>query len=168
MSPRVFIYGSLFFVSSLLLHVVIWRVRVPRHDALGLFLIFSVVPAVLLATLRAVNLAPVGGISVAHMLLLHAALSVFYISSYPAAQAISPSLDILLLIGSSANLRMTREEILANYDETVLVKARIDDLGRSALASRRGDTFRLTMAGRAVVRFFAIYRSMLGLPAGQG
>jgi hypothetical protein len=167
-NPLVFALALLLFLVSLLVHVLIWRIRRPRHDALALFLTFSTVPAAAMGALVAAGFVAGPGADIAATVLLHGALSACYIASYPAAQALSPSLDILLLIDSSTGGSMSREEILANYSEDILIRERIEDLGRSTLVRRLGNDFSLSPAGGAVALFFKVYRRLLGLPTGEG
>ncbi|TAN40603.1 MAG: hypothetical protein EPN25_07025 [Nitrospirae bacterium] len=172
MNSSVLLYGTLLFLVSLVLHVIIWRIRVPRHDALVLFFIFLGAPSVLFFAgheirnvIQATTLARIETI---YALLLHFALSCAYIASYPAAQAISPSLDILLVIASSEFGRLTEKEINAYYPDTELVSARINDLKRSVLIAQGHHGLTLTFPGRVVTFFFITYRRLLGLKAGEG
>jgi hypothetical protein len=163
------LYGSLLFLCCLLVHVGIWRVRIPDRDAVTLFAIFLAAPGGVLAF--ALSRGGVAGMSLtalAAAFLLHLSLSMVYIASYPAAQAISPSLDILLIIASSGSGRLTEEEISGNYDDAKLVTARIDDLRRSILVTQEGEHFALTPAGKGIVGLFSSYRKALGLVPGEG
>ncbi|MBI5638830.1 MAG: hypothetical protein HZA17_00235 [Nitrospirae bacterium] len=168
MSPHIIIYGFLSFLGCMLIHVVVWRIKIPRHDALLLFFIFLIFPSIFFLLLGVVKSVPVSGTDAAYGFLLHVALSVVYISSYPAAQAISPSLDIMLVIGSSQDRRMTEEDIISRYDDGVLVAARVDDLRHSSLVLQKGGTFELTSVGKTVAGFFVLYRKLLGLHPGGG
>lgn len=172
MNPHIFVYGSLIFFICLALHVFIWRIKIPDNDALILFLIFLIIPTliflILLGLRSFMTLMPISGVEMAHALLLHLSLSLVYISSYPAAQAISPTLDILLVIAASGAKKLTKEEIIKNYDNKKLVTISVDSLKTSVLISQEGDRVRLTNTGRIIINFFIFYRRILGLPVGEG
>jgi|SRR3990172_2514210 len=172
MNPRIFIFGTLLFILCLAAHILLWRIRIPKRDALVLFFIFLAVPVFIFLFLAGpVKLhfsPPVSGAETVFIFLLHLSLSLVYVSSYPAAQAISPSLDILLGISAAREKRMTEEDILGRYNDAELVTARIDDLRTSVLVAHEGDNFQLTRIGKAVIVFFIVYRKILGLPLGEG
>lgn len=172
MSAGVFVAAAAVFSVCLALHIIIWRFRIPRHDALALFIVFLVVPASVFCGLLILS----AGMDITFwpapdlvlVLLLHTALAGVYISSYPAAQAISPSLDIILMIAASPQGRLTEEEINQRYDDSVLVTARVEDLRRSHLVNVTFDHAELTRTGRVIIRGFIFYRRLLGLPLGEG
>jgi len=101
-------------------------------------------------------------------LLLHLSFSAAYIASYPAARAISPSLDILLIIEGSKDGSISKEELKNKFNDIRLVNARIDDLKDYHFMSKCGNSFSLGLAGKIVVALFTAYRRLLGLPQGEG
>ena len=90
-------------------------------------------------------------------------LSGVYISSYPAFQAVSPSLQILHLFKNHAAGGLSRAEIFQGFDQSSIVSARVQDLADSNLIKRNGEGFVLTLRGRAVIGLYALYRKSLGL-----
>ena len=163
---RVFTCGVLVFLACLAVHVAVWRAKTPGRDALALFAVFLGFPAALFSFVLLAGRPHFTPDEIALAFLLHAALSCVYISSYPAAQALSPSLDIILKISRQG--KMTASEIVGSYDDRRLVAERVDDLGRSSLVFREGGRFYLTRVGRFVLGFFRTYRKVLGLPFGGG
>ena len=168
MWASIFLTALLVFTTCLVAHIAWWRVRRPRHDIAVVITLFLAPPVLLVPLAAALALAGVvlpagldGGGAVAAGL-LDVALSCAYIQSYPAAQALSPSLDLMLAVGSAPD-GLSREDILARGDSGVLVQTRIEDLEANALIERQGDRFALTPIGRGLARFFAGYRRALGL-----
>ncbi|MFQ5354708.1 MAG: hypothetical protein ACE5DR_07145, partial [Thermodesulfobacteriota bacterium] len=99
MIAPVFISGFLFFFGCLCIHILVWHIKYPQNRAWALTLLFFILPAiaaVLYAALTFFGLLPhilpftLSG--AAAVFLLHYSLSSAYIMTYPALEAISPSL----------------------------------------------------------------------------
>ena len=102
------------------------------------------------------------------IVLLHIALSSAYIQVYPASQATSPSLKILLLIKKSMPHGMAEIQIQKVFNPKELLETRIQDLVDSGLVWENGDKLALTSSGHALILPFVFLRQILGLPAGKG
>lgn len=173
MSLLLVIAGVVVFLLCLCIHIAVWRVARPSRDAIMLFLIFILLPiGILICRYIALWLVswdlPWSVTDAAAVMLLHFSLSAAYIAGYPAVQAISPSLDILLIIGSSAEGRMNEDDIIRAYRETALVLDRVEDLKIHSLITEQNGIYTLRPYARHIVRFFIRYRKMLGLPVGEG
>jgi hypothetical protein len=107
-------------------------------------------------------------IEIIEVVVLHLALSFVYISSYPAVRAVSPTLDIILMIASSKGKKMSSDDLEKNYFNKRLVTARIDDLKIYRLIRERDDCFELSLFAKGIVKVFVGYRKLLGLPMGEG
>ncbi len=181
MNTEVLLYGILLFFVSLAIHVLVWRVRLPRHRALALFFIFFLLPPL---AWSAAALASFAGLSpfrvagpflplfhhadgLAAVILLHYALSSAYILSYPAVEAISPTLAIALLMGDSGRALEEGDLAVCFPDESILAP-RIMDLVKSRLVRLDKGVLSLTWRGRVLVLFFSSLRSFLGLRPGKG
>lgn len=173
MRPLVPGWGLSLFLFCLILHITLWRIKTLKASTLILIAIFLLFPpAVLLAVARFapdfMDFSMLSGLEIIEALFFEFSLSLVYISSYPAVRAVSPSLDILLMVSCSKDRRMTEKEIIRHYTDTTLVKARIDDLLVYRLISVNGDYFRLSPLAEVVILVFIYYRKILGLPPGEG
>jgi len=155
--------GVMTFLACLVAHIVWWRARRPRSDVRALFLVFLVLPAVVAVGAMLV-LPP---FQVAGAFLLHVALACAYIQTYPAAQAQSPSLHILMAVGRAPQ-GLSREELLGAGSGEALVGARVDDLVANRLIVPEGDRYVLAPAARRLVLFFLGFRRVLGLTSKGG
>jgi hypothetical protein len=177
----IILYGVSTFLLCLAAHAALWRVRLPHHRALALFFIFFLLPLLVgsaAALASFAGLAPFTGPGpfmplfhhadgLAAVLLLHYALSSAYILSYPAVEAISPTLAIALLMGDSG--RALKEKELARcFPDESLLAPRIMDLVKSRLVRLDNGILSLTWRGRALVLFFTALRSFMGLRPGKG
>jgi hypothetical protein len=168
MSAAVLLAGFLAFAGCLAVHVVLWRLARPRSDMRALFAIFLVAPsAVALFVVAAGALAPAAGLpdglDVVAALVLHWALSSAYIQSYPAAQAMAPSLEIASLVRRSMPRGLSSEELVARLNTGALVQERVEDLVADRLVRVEGHRYVLTPASARLVRFFLGLRALLGL-----
>lgn len=167
MNPAVLIYGLVAFIFSIVVHVAVWRLRRPRNRPLALAVVFFAVlpaPLGLLASFGPFHIDPAGWFAV---VLLHTALAAAYILSYPAVEAMSPTLVVALMVGRSAE-GVDREDIVRFFEECAVLEPRINDLLDSRFIARTGGGLTLTPAGRAVTAFFIAFRRVLGLPTGGG
>jgi hypothetical protein len=130
-------------------HAALWRIARPTSDARALFLIFLGVPAAAALGFMGAGTAFAGGgwpqrLDVLAMLLLHWALSLAYIQTYPAVQAQSPSLEIVYAVFKSMPRGLSREELLTTLDTRQLVGDRVEDLVANRLIRAAGDLYILT------------------------
>lgn len=169
MMPEIFLAALLLFSFSFSLHILIWRWRRPRYRVLILFIIFFLVP---LAFLKADGIRGVPYTiqrpAILAVMLLYAALSCAYIQTYPAVEAVSPSLGILLLLGRAMPQGLTQEQILRRLDANQLFDDRIQDLVTAGLMKRSESLLEPTLFACAIVFVFLLFRKILGLPVGEG
>jgi len=100
--------------------------------------------------------------------LLHYALSLAYIFTYPAAQGACPSFLILLIIKSSMPRGITKDEIHSYYLDKKLFVSRIHDLMDENLVVDKNGWLEMTKKGYLLLKIFISLRKMFGLPIGQG
>lgn len=173
MNPMLLLYGLITFGICLCIHILLWRLKRPSNDASKLFIIFIIIPVILTVFLLALpdnsparmSLSPLDIIAV---LFLHVALSAAYIASYPAAQASSPSLEIILVVASVMPEGAKREDLIKYFDDKKLVSNRFEDLVNLKLATEKDGVFVMTPAAKIITGFFVLFRKMLGLRTGGG
>jgi len=174
MQTGILLAGILIFMGCLFVHAALWRVRLPRLRALTLFFIFFIVPLLVWAfysffvftSVLPPGYAP-GFFEGAAILLLHFALSAAYILSYPAVEAISPTLAIVLFLGDSEDAPR-HENLERLFPNESILTPRIMDLIEANLVMRNDETLSLTLKGRVLVNFFILFRSFIGLKEGRG
>jgi hypothetical protein len=147
--------GLLSYLTCHGLHIWWWRRFPERRGVTALFGIFLALPASLLAAARVDWLAP---------MLLHVLISANYIAIYPAVQATSPTLRLLLFLREPRR----RGELDALFGANTLLEDRLTDLKASRLVRVKENRLVLTSGGSLLAGFFAVYRRALALPAGGG
>ncbi len=159
MKPEILASGGISFFICLFIHIFQWRVKRPQNDLKALFVIFMVIPGILSVT--ALAWIPIPDLFA--FLLLHFALSSAYIQSYPPAQAVSPSLEIMILVQHAMPKGLTGAEVAEHFDNDKLVHTRFNDLVNTRLVEEKDGVFTLTPPGSRLITFFVNYRKILGL-----
>lgn len=178
MKFSILLTGTFVFIICLFLHIIIWRWRYPKKRNVALFLIFIIIPTICIIAIIGINyfIFLSEGIKSIHfatsdwlaVYLLHFALSLAYILSYPAVEAVSPSLSILLMLGASNHHGMLCEDLLHVFDDEVVLEPRIQDLIESGLVVKSDGYLTVTLHGSTFVKCFILLRHVLGLPIGKG
>lgn len=161
--------GLVLFVFCLALHVFVWRVRRPASTHGALLLIFFGLP--LLAALVSsifFSLSADGLRVLCGVMLLHLSIGAAYIMSYPAVEALSPSLVITLKLSAAGRSGLTRADLLRVFADTVVLEPRLDDLERAGMIRSAGGRIGITGRGKALVTPFILLRLILGLGEGAG
>jgi hypothetical protein len=172
MGVLLFALGSV--LLSLAVQLVLWRIRLPRRQAMALLVIFSAVPALLYLLLVAGAgsfpssgiLLPSGPAELLHALLLIASLTGAWLMTYSAVEVDSPSIHIVHAVARAGADGMAEEDLRAAFTDEVLLFPRIADLVTDRMVVLEGETYRLTRKGRYLADFFTVYRRLLGLGTG--
>lgn len=98
--------------------------------------------------------------------LLQLSFASAYILSYPAFEALSPTLAIVLMAGDRGEVAL--EELPELFGDDCLLEPRISELVEAGLVAGRGGVLSITPKGRLVAACFVLIRSFLGLPKGGG
>ncbi len=169
----VLFWGISVFIAVLAVHLIIWRIGVPRRQGRTLFLILVGVPMVVLPVLAwaqekgvPVWFAPQGIWDFVHILLLACMLSIAYVASYPALQADSPSLVMVMAIDRAEPEGVDKEYFRKKMNDEILIIPRIQDLLVDQMAVLEGDRYRLTPKGRRIAQFFSFYRYLVNMHKG--
>lgn len=175
-SPLVFLVGASTFLGAMLIHIQIWRAFPAARTISKLFLIFVICPTAIVLTLfLAGHIFRSPGswfvrnpFNLLHVCICHLAMSAIYIMTYPAIQAKSPSLVLLLKIHERMPAGLDAEAIKGIFPHDSLLHARFDDLITDGLLEKTGKGYSLTATGRLLRTIFTTYRRILGLPVGEG
>lgn len=168
MSYSVIFAGTSLFLISVGVHIAVWRWLRPAKEFTALVSVFIVLPAVLTVLAPLAGFVRFDALELAGVFLLGFALSAAYISSYPALQASSPSLVMLLYLKRTGGAGMSLDELAAVFSAEGLVKDRVNDLLRAGLVTLDGGRCFITAKGRLLLGPFAALRRVLGLSAGRG
>jgi hypothetical protein len=166
MPASLLLWGMAAFAATLAAHIAVWQLVRPRREMLWLFVLFLLLP-VIVAIVAVVS----GRAGLPEMLavwLLHVALSMAYVQTYPAIREEIPSFRILLAISAAGERGLSRDEVLALFENSSLFADKMTDLDNDGLLRRVDGRLRLTRAGRLIALVFHRYRRLLGLESGLG
>jgi hypothetical protein len=157
--------GAILFFGSMCLHIIIWRWRSPENYLLALLAVFLIVPGALVALLVYVghfHYTP-GYFSVLDLtsvFFFHLSLVSAYILTYPAIQAICPSMSMLLIINASMPQGATHEKLKSSFNIEGLLHPRLRDLADNRFVVESDGSFSITKRGVFILGFFMILRLM--------
>ena len=164
---RVFVLGAAGFLSAFFIHIAVWRLKKPAKEITGLVFIFIGLPAIIYPfLLLALDQGQLSRANLVFSFLLEILLALSYIMTYPAIQAPSPSLRIILA-ASKFSSGLSAEDIRKLFPEEFLVNC-AKDLAREGWVCLREERITLSPSGRLVSGFFSVYRALLKLPPGEG
>lgn len=163
LEPFVFIYSFFFLLALGLLHIVLWRYVQVKMKIFWMFGVFFFIPTIVSLITFFYFLNDIWVLQAGVLIL---AIGGAYLMSYPAIQAQSPTLVMLVFI--HRNPGASESDIVKAMVSEKLVEDRIQDLGEDGLIKKNGDHLELTSAGFFIAWFFNRYRSLLGLPRGRG
>lgn len=167
-SYSVIITGILIFLLSMAVHVAVWRIVRPRSYFKALPAVFLGTPAAVFVLLVFLGPPLLGPAEWAAVFLMDLSLASAYIMSYPAIQAKSPSITIILRIDEAMPGGLAEDELGSCFTGGDLVGDRVADLVGSGFAVKSGTRCEITPRGRTLLAPFVILRRLLGLPAGRG
>ena len=170
----VLLYCILLLLSAFLIHLIIWKIRIPKHQTNVLLKIFF--GTYVLSNLSFWALDHMGyGILLdtpqtfldhARALLFFTSFTLAYVITYSALEVDSPSLVIINLISEAGSAGLETDALYSRLTDDILVKPRVNDLLRDNMAVMEDDRLRLTPKGRWFVGIFIFYRALLNAKRG--
>lgn len=167
---NVAIFSIVLVLSAFLLHVCIWRVRLPESHTrtlLGLFL--GALPVAFAANALLPPESPWrlnGFWQHVHVCLFHVSMSLAYIEFYTTIEEDSPSMTLLLYIAQSGHEGRAEDEMYELITDDVVVGGRLSSLVNGGLVVSRDRVYRLTSRGVAWARCFQCARRVYRLRIG--
>lgn len=154
---RILLTTSVLLAIAWLLHILLWRIRLPRHQIPALLFICAVVLGGWLVLARPGSL-----LEVSQILLLYVSASFCYVITYSAIEGDSPTLSLTRLLAEKGNAGLPQEEVEGFLAARPFVRARLAALIHSGLIREEGEYFYL--AGRPSLSFRVIlaYRTLYG------
>lgn len=170
---NIFLSSLLFFFLAFLIHLLIWRVRLPYKQSRSLLLSFYLTFVIASLFLPFIPhgrvwslLLPHDLLELAHVLVIFTSLTLAYLITYSALEADSPSLVMVNLIAQAMPEGLSTLDLEKQLNDDLLIVPRIKDLLRDNLATLQGDKLVLTPQGRAFVQIFIFFRSWLKIGKG--
>jgi len=153
---------------SFAVHVIVWRVRLPRRQIETMLVIFALVPlaALLVAHGLRVPTPRVFSPAALRFALLYVSCALVYICVYSAIEIPSPTLTIMSYLAGCRPAGATERQIADRLSRTDDLSTRLGAMRSGNLIAREGSRYRLTAKGRRIGRLFEFASVVFGLPLG--
>ncbi len=161
------LFSLSFFVGSLTLHLVLWRLARPMRDLKALWQIFLLGYLIGIVTSFILE---IGAMRQIYFTLFFGIYSAIYLLTYTGLQGFGPTFTILLLVRDSEGRGVTLDEIGKKITNKSFVDFRLNELIAMGWIEREknAESFFLTNRGRSRLLLFTFYRRWLGLKEIQG
>jgi hypothetical protein len=160
----VFLSGTGLFALALVTHVILWKVRLPKHHTPALLVIFFLLllPSFPLAICKGASL-----IDTLHASLLYISLSLCYVITYSAIEGDSPTLSLMRFVAEQPAQGRTLQEIESFFAERPFIRARISALLHSSLVREENGRYFIQGSPSLPFRLILGFRRIFGeIPKG--
>lgn len=166
---RVLFWGFSIFCMGFLLHLIVWKIYLPKRQTKVLLqILFGTLFVVLGVLLTKLEIevfgikAPKNAIEYFHVSLFFITLSFSYMITYSALEADSPSLVMIMSIANAGKKGLDRMALQTNLSDDLLIKPRVMDLILDKMAYMDGEKICLTSKGVIFAKIFILYRNLMG------
>jgi hypothetical protein len=159
----VFLSASLLLAVAFAVHLIWWRLKVPRRQPLALLVLFLTVALCGFATIYAADLFA-GELPLPRLLLavlLFGSIGVVYLILFSAMEEDSPSLTLIRLISEAGPRGIHRAQLLKAVEGHSYIKVRIDMMISDGMAVETATGLRLASQGLWLSSLVLFYRKML-------
>jgi hypothetical protein len=164
-----FLAGLALLMLAFVVHVVIWRVHLPRRSIRALLYIFATTPLVAVPIFMAIDPSAVIDASQSdalRVLLFYVSCSLVYVCLYSAIEAQSPSLAIVSYVAGCGGASCSETDIANHVIDGDGVSARIDSMKAAKMIVVGDGRCALTPGGRLWAELFEFAGSIFRLPLG--
>jgi hypothetical protein len=163
-------WGLGIFCFAFMLHLVIWKMQLPKRQTRTLLIVFfgsfMVVMGACLILGVSRNIFPKNPYEYLQIILMYTPLTLAYIITYSALEADSPSLVMIRIIANAGPEGLLKSKFDELMTDDLLVFPRLGDLVRDGMALVEGNTYTITPKGSIFVKLFIFYRKLLKAPLG--
>ncbi|MEW6618872.1 MAG: hypothetical protein AB1422_05935 [bacterium] len=167
---KVLFWGSTIFCLAFFLHLIVWKIHLPKRQTKALLEIFF--GTLIISILTLWNSASFGIFVVEsfleyfHICLFFISFTLAYIITYSGIEADSPSLVIIRKVAEAGSEGLDQKEFDRMMRDDLLIKPRIKDLLSDKMVYMEGDKYKLRSKGALMARIFIFYRQLLNAPKG--
>jgi hypothetical protein len=167
---RLFFAVLALLMLALIVHIVTWRVHLPKRSIRALLCIFAATPLVVVAIYFAIESWPVfTGASLAdavRILLFYVSCSLVYVVLYSAIEAKSPSLAIVSYVASCGGAGCAGADLANHITDDDSISTRIAAMKASGMIVVKDGLCSLTTAGHLWAALFEFASNIFRLPLG--
>jgi hypothetical protein len=173
---KVFLWSMIILLIAAVIHLTIWRIRLPKRQLKTMVIIFLATITVCLLILFGWGASfSMFGISspnnyyeFLHILIFVLAATMFYVVLYPGLEADVPTLIIINNIAETGKKGMDEDSIYELVNDETLIFPRIRDLLQDKMVDLVDDTYFLTRKGTMITEMIIYSRNILNLKGKGG
>ena len=163
------LFGVVLFFLGFAVHVAWWRMSRPADDIRALLLSFILGPLILAIIPPVLSPQYLSWRETLAAMMVAVAIGAFYIMWYPAAQAASPTMLLVLEVARAASGGgATRERLREAFNDELLCRQSIANLVHEQFAEERNGNLTVAPRGAFLLRMLNTWRGFLGLKYGSG
>jgi len=147
-----------------MIHLIIWRIRLPQHQIRALLFTFAAVFALWMITLARSSTPLLDALQIS---LLYGSISFCYVITYSAIEGDSPTLSLMNLLAEKKDAGLPADEIGDFLSQRPFVKARLAALIHSGLVRQENDRFLIKGQPSLPFRIILGFRKLYG-PISKG
>ncbi len=160
---RVFLWGTGLFAAAFLVHLLIWRIRVPRFQRGGLMAVFGGMLAAALALFAAFRgAAPDGAFEMILLLVYYGSLALAYVALYSSLEGDSPSMSMVRRVYQAGRAGLDGAVFARELTSDRFVRARLVYLLKDEMVRLDGDRYVITPKGESLLSFYVMYAKLAG------
>ena len=155
----IFLTTSALFLGAVMLHLLIWKIRLPKYHTRTLLILFALV---LGAWLAALPLHHTDLPKLIHVCLFYTSLSLCYVITYSTIESDSPTLSLIRHLAHSGTRGVSLEEVREFLEARPFVRARLAALLHDGLVREQNGRYVLARRGSLFFRLILAFRRLYG------
>jgi len=170
---KVLFWGLTLLIISLILHVIIWKNKLPRNQKSALiklffFVLFSWVVIIVgqepLLGSSVFMFIPTGIAEYLHVVLLFISMAFAYISFYTAIEADSPSLKTIIEIQKAGLNGLAKDDLFKSFNGDLFLKSRLRHLVQDKMIIYYSNRYTISSKGLFLLQIVNFWRKILRIP----
>ena len=163
---RLFLTGLLLLLLAFFVHIVAWRVRLPRRSIRALLCIFAATPLVVVPIYFAIAPVFADASDAVRILLFYVSCALVYIVLYSAIESTSPSLAIVSYVVSCGSAGCAEADLADRVTDDEGIGARVAAMKAARMIAVSDGQCALTPTGRRWAELFEFASAIFRLPLG--
>lgn len=155
----IFLTTSALFLGAVILHLLIWKIRMPKYHTRTLLILFAFVIAAWLAAFPLHRMDLPG---LMHVCLFYTSLSLCYVITYSTIEADSPTLSLIRHLAHSRARGVSLEEVQDFLKARPFVRARLSALLHDGLVREENGRYLHARRGSLFFQLILGFRRLYG------
>lgn len=147
------------FLAALGVHLLLWKIRLPKFHTRTLLFIFGLV---LITRMALLDGWPMSLPELGHVCLFYISLSFCYVITYTAIEGDSPTLSLIRYVHNSGGRGVSSEDVHGFLAQRPFIRARIAALKHDGLLREENGSYFIAGRGSLFFRLILVFRRLYG------